>query len=87
MLTYICVNAKTMEEQIVDIEASVIPPEEEEQELNLEAPLKSAPEARIDMERMKQLNKELKKIKRYMKSPIHAVRQMDAQQKMKGLPQ
>lgn len=76
-----------MDEQIVDIEASVVSPEEEEQELDLEAPLKSAPEARIDMERMKQLNKELKRIKRYMRSPIHLVRQMDAEQKMKGLPQ
>ncbi len=75
-----------MEEQIVDIDAAVIP-EEEEQELNLAIPEKTREEARIDMQRMKQLNKELKKIKRYMKSPIHLVRQMDAQQRMKNLPQ
>jgi hypothetical protein len=75
-----------MEEQIVDIEAAVVP-EEEEQELSLEPPIKTREEARIDMERMKQLNRELKKIKRYMRSPIHMVRQMDAQQKIKDLPQ
>lgn len=75
-----------MEEQIVDIDAAVIP-EQEEQELNLEPPVKTREEARIDMQRMKQLNKELKRIKRYMKSPIHAVRQMDAEQKIKNLPQ
>lgn len=74
-----------MEEQIVDIDASVVP-EEEEQELNLEPPVKTREEARIDMQRMKQLNKELKKIKRYMRSPIHLVRQMDAEQRMKDLP-
>ncbi len=51
-----------MEEQIVDIEAAVVP-EEEEQELSLEPPIKTREEARIDMERMKQLNRELKKIK------------------------
>jgi hypothetical protein len=75
-----------MEEQIVDIDASVIPPEEE-QELSLEPHIKSREEARIDMQRMKQLNKELKKIKRYMRSPIHLVRQMDAKQKINDLPQ
>ena len=73
-----------MEEQIVDIDASVV---SEEQELSLDPPVKTREEARIDMQRMKQLNRELKKIKRYMRSPIHLVRKMDAEQKMKDLPQ
>lgn len=75
-----------MEEQIVDIDAAVVP-ENEEQELSLEAPVKTREEARIDFQRMKQLNKELKRIKRYMKSPIHIVRQMDIQEKLKDIPQ
>lgn len=74
-----------MEEQIVDIDAAVV--SDEEQELNLAPPEKTPEDIRIDMQRMKQLNRELKKIKRYMKSPIHLIRQMDAEKKMKNLPQ
>lgn len=70
-----------MEEQIVDIDASVVS-EDEEQELNLESQVKTREEARIDMQRMKQLNRELKKIKRYMRSPLHEIRQMDAKASM-----
>jgi len=70
-----------MEDQIIDIESSVV--EEEETvltpELSLnEDKIKSPAEIQRDLHQLRQLNKQLKKIKRYMKSPIYTVRQMDA---------
>ncbi len=70
-----------MEDQIIDIESSVV--EEEETvltpELSLnEDKIKSPAEIQRDLQQLRQLNKQLKKIKRYMKSPIYTVRQMDA---------
>lgn len=70
-----------MEDQIIDIESSVV--EEEETvltpELSLnEDKIKSPAEIQQDLQQLRQLNKQLKKIKRYMKSPIYTVRQMDA---------
>lgn len=69
-----------MEDQIIDIESSVV--EEEETvltpELSLnEDKIKSPAEIQRDLQQLKQLNKQLKKIKRYMKSPIYTIRQMD----------
>jgi hypothetical protein len=70
-----------MEDQIIDVESTEVVEEEivltPEISLN-EDKIKSPAEIRRDLEQLKQLNKQLKKIKRYMKSPIHAVRQMDA---------
>jgi hypothetical protein len=70
-----------MEDQIIDIESSVV--EEDETvltpELSLnEDKIKSPAEIQRDLQQLRQLNKQLKKIKRYMKSPIYTVRQMDA---------
>ena len=70
-----------MEDQIIDIESSVV--EEDETvltpELSLnEDKIKSPAEIQQDLQQLRQLNKQLKKIKRYMKSPIYTVRQMDA---------
>jgi len=70
-----------MEDQIIDVESTEVVEEETvlTPELSLnEDKIKSPAEIRRDLEQLKQLNKQLKKIKRYMKSPIHAVRQMDA---------
>lgn len=70
-----------MEDQIIDVESTEVVEEETvlipELSLN-EDKIKSPAEIKRDLEHLKQLNKQLKKIKRYMKSPIHAVRQMDA---------
>lgn len=70
-----------MEEQIIDVQSSVV--EEEETiltpELSLnEDRIKTPAEIKRDLEQLKQLNKQLKKIKRYMRSPLHEIRQMDA---------
>ena len=70
-----------MEDQIIDVESTAVDEEETvlTPELSLnEDKIKSSAETKGDLEHLKQLNKQLKKIKRYMKSPIHAVRQMDA---------
>jgi len=70
-----------MEEQIIDVESTEVTEEETvlTPELSLnEDRIKSPAEIQRDLQQLKQLNKQLKKIKRYMKSPIHAVRQMDA---------
>jgi hypothetical protein len=70
-----------MEDQIIDVESIEVVEEETvlTPELSLnEDRIKSPSEIKQDLEYLKQLNRQLKKIKRYMKSPIHAVRQMDA---------
>jgi hypothetical protein len=70
-----------MEDQIIDVESIEVVEEETvlTPELSLnEDRIKSPSEIKQDLEHLKQLNRQLKKIKRYMKSPIHAVRQMDA---------
>ena len=70
-----------MEDQIIDVESTAVDEEETvlTPELSLnEDKIKSSAEIKRDLEHLKQLNKQLKKIKRYMKGPIHAVRQMDA---------
>lgn len=70
-----------MEDQIIDVESTEVTEEEivltPELSLN-EDKIKSPAEIKRDLEQLKQLNKQLKKIKRYMKSPIYTVRQMDA---------
>lgn len=70
-----------MEDQIIDVESVEVTEEETvlTPELSLnEDKIKSPAEIKRDLEQLKQLNKQLKKIKRYMRSPLHAVRQMDA---------
>lgn len=70
-----------MEDQIIDVESVEVTEEETvlTPELSLnEDKIKSPAEIKRDLEQLKQLNKQLKKIKRYMKSPIYTVRQMDA---------
>jgi len=72
-----------MENQIIDVEASSVT-EEEVQEIVVdgvdsnEDKIKSPTEIAADLSKLKELNKELKKIKRYMKNPIYTIRQMDA---------
>lgn len=70
-----------MEDQIIDVESSTV--EEEENVLTPELSLnedkvKSPAEIRQDLENLRKLNKQLKKIKRYMKSPLYQIRQLDA---------
>ena len=70
-----------MEDQIIDVESAEITEDEtvSTSELNInKADIKSPAEVKRDLDQLKQLNKQLKKIKLYMKSPIHVVRQMDA---------
>jgi len=70
-----------MEDQIIDVESTEVTEEETvlTPELGLnEDKIKSPAEIKRDLEQLKQLNKQLKKIKRYMKSPLYTVRQMDA---------
>lgn len=71
-----------MEEQIIDVESTEVIEEEQTvltPELSLnEDKIKSAAEIKQDLQNLKQLNRQLKKIKRYMKSPIYQIRQMDA---------
>jgi hypothetical protein len=70
-----------MEDQIIDVESTEVTEEETvlTPELSLnEDKIKSPAEIKRDLEQLKQLNKQLKKIKRYMKSPLYTVRQMDA---------
>ena len=70
-----------MEDQIIDVESVEVSEEETvlTPELSLnEDKIKSPAEIQRDLQQLKQLNKQLKKIKRYMKSPIYTVRQMDA---------
>jgi hypothetical protein len=74
-----------MEEQIIDVESTAVVEEETvlTPELSLnEDKIKSPGEIRRDLEQLKQLNKQLKKIKRYMRSPLHEIRQMDARNAM-----
>jgi hypothetical protein len=69
-----------MEDQIIDVESTEVVEEETvlTPELSLnEDKIKSPAEMRKDLEHLNQLNKKLKKIKRYMKSPIYTIRQMD----------
>ena len=70
-----------MEDQIIDVESTEVVEEETvlTPELSLnEDKIKSHAEMRKDLEHLNQLNKKLKKIKRYMKSPIYTVRKMDS---------
>ena len=70
-----------MEEQIIDVDSTEVVEEETvlTPELGLnDDKIKSPAEIKADLEHLKQLNKQLKKIKRYMKSPIYTVRQMDS---------
>lgn len=70
-----------MEDQIIDVESTEVVEEETvlTPELGLnDDKIKSPGEIKTDLEQLQQLNKRLKKIKRYMKSPIYAVRQMDS---------
>jgi hypothetical protein len=75
-----------MEDQVIDVEASSVVdeqfPSNISMEVNHEDKIKTAAEIRNDLNKLKELNRELKKIKRYMKSPIHAIRQMDAKAAM-----
>lgn len=69
-----------MEDQIIDVKSTEVVEEETvlTPELNLnDDKIKSPAEIQRDLQQLKQLNKQLKKIKRYMKSPIYTVRQMD----------
>jgi hypothetical protein len=71
-----------MEEQIIDVDSTEVVDDQETvltPELSLNEDLIKTPaEIKTDLEQLKQLNKRLKRIKRYMKSPIYAVRQMDS---------
>jgi predicted transcriptional regulator len=68
-----------MEEQVIDVQATEVEENILPVEMSLnEDKIKSPAEIRKDLENLKQLNKQLKKIKRYMRSPLHTVRQMDA---------
>ena len=70
-----------MEEQIIDVDSTEVVEEETvlTPELGLnDDKIKSIGEIKTDLEQLNQLNKRLKKIKRYMKSPIYAIRQMDS---------
>jgi len=70
-----------MEDQIIDVESSVVDEEENvlTPELSLnEDKVKTPAEIRQDLQNLRQLNKKLKKIKRYMKSPLYQIRQLDA---------
>ncbi len=70
-----------MEDQIIDIESTEVVDEETvlTPELSLnEERIKSSAEIQRDLQQLKQLNKQLKKIKRYMRSPLHEIRQLDA---------
>jgi predicted transcriptional regulator len=68
-----------MEEQVIDVQATEVEENVLPVEMSLnEDKIKSPAEIRKDLENLKQLNKQLKKIKRYMRSPLHTVRQMDA---------
>jgi hypothetical protein len=70
-----------MEEQVIDVESTEVVEEETvltpEVSLN-EDKIKTPAEMKQDLEHLKKLNKQLKKIKRYMRSPLHEIRQMDA---------
>ena len=70
-----------MEDQIIDVDSTEVVEEETvltpQMSLN-EDKIKSIGEIKTDLEQLNQLNKRLKKIKRYMKSPIYAIRQMDS---------
>lgn len=74
-----------MEEQIIDVESTEVVEEETvltpEISLN-EDKIKSPAEIQQDLQQLKQLNKQLKKIKRYMRSPIHTIRRLDAKTSM-----
>lgn len=71
-----------MEEQIIDVDSTEVVDDQETvltPELSLnEDRIKTPAEIKRDLEQLKQLNKQLKKIKRYMKNPIYAIRQMDS---------
>ena len=68
-----------MEEQVIDVQATEVEENVLPVEMSLnEDKIKSPAEIRKDLENLKQLNKQLKKIKRYMRSPLHTIRQMDA---------
>jgi hypothetical protein len=71
-----------MEDQIIDVDSTEVVDDQETvltPELSLnEDRIKTPAEIKADLEQLKQLNKRLKKIKRYMKSPIYTVRQMDS---------
>jgi len=58
-----------MEDQIIDVSA---------QEVQESPPDVSPAEAKRHLKELKELNKQLKKIKRYMKSPLHEIRKMDS---------
>jgi hypothetical protein len=70
-----------MEDQVIDVESTEVIEEETvlTPELSLnEDKIKSPAEIHKDLQQLRQLNKQLKKIKRYMRSPLHEIRQMDA---------
>lgn len=74
-----------MEDQIIDVESTEVTEEETvlTPELSLnEDKIKSPAEIQRDLQQLKQLNRQLKKIKRYMRSPLHEIRQMDARTAM-----
>lgn len=70
-----------MDNQIIDVESTEVTEEETvlTPELSLnEDKIKSPAEIRQDLENLKQLQKELKRIKKYMRSPLYKIRQLDA---------
>jgi hypothetical protein len=68
-----------MEEQIIDVESTAVEETVLPVDLSLnEDKIKTPAEIKRDLQQLKQLNKELKKIKRYMRSPLHTIRQLDA---------
>ena len=76
-----------MEEQIIDVQSTTVEeddailPSQQIRPVDVtfnEDKIKSPAEIQKDLQQLKQLNKELKKIKRYMKSPLYTIRQMDA---------
>lgn len=68
-----------MEDQVVDVDATQVEETVLPVDVSLnEDKIKSPAEIKRDLQQLKQLNKELKKIKRYMRSPLHTIRQMDA---------
>ncbi len=68
-----------MEEQIIDVESTAVEETVLPVDVSLnEDKIKTPAEIKKDLQQLKQLNKELKKIKRYMRSPLYTIRQMDA---------
>lgn len=69
-----------MNDQVIDVESVEIP-EEPAQDQPTDLRDKTTAEITADLIQLKKIRKEIKRVRRYMKSPIHAIRQMDARMK------